>query len=50
MAPFQTRRFRLQRVGRSDAEWLRRTLDRESRPLGAKVELTESGGLALLWS
>jgi poly-gamma-glutamate synthesis protein (capsule biosynthesis protein) len=50
MAPFQTRRFRLQRAAPPDAEWLGRTLDREGRPLGTRVELTGSGALGLLWS
>ena len=39
MVPFETRRLRLDRVSRADAEWLRDTLDRECGKLGARVEL-----------
>jgi poly-gamma-glutamate synthesis protein (capsule biosynthesis protein) len=48
--PFQTRRFRLQRAGRADAEWLQSTLDREGRELGTRMELGADGALALHWS
>jgi len=47
MVPYRIRRFRLERAERGDAEWLRRTLDREGRALGTKVELAASGALAL---
>jgi poly-gamma-glutamate synthesis protein (capsule biosynthesis protein) len=50
MTPFQTRRLRLQRAGRLEAEWLQRRLDREGRILGTHVELTPEGTLLLLWS
>ncbi len=43
MTPFRTRRLRLERVGRADAGWLWATLDRESRTLGTRVELTTDG-------
>jgi poly-gamma-glutamate synthesis protein (capsule biosynthesis protein) len=49
MVPFRTRRFRLERVARQDAAWLRTTLDRECRALGAAVDLTGDGSLALRW-
>ncbi len=38
MAPFRTRRFRLERASADDAAWLAATLDRESKPFGARVE------------
>jgi hypothetical protein len=37
LLPFRIARFRLNRAGRDEAEWLRVRLDRESRPLGARV-------------
>ena len=48
--PLRARRFRLQRATRADAEWLQRTLDREGRTLGTRVELTADGALSVLWS
>ena len=39
MTPMRVRRFRLERASASEAGWLRRTLDRHSRPLGTRVEL-----------
>jgi poly-gamma-glutamate synthesis protein (capsule biosynthesis protein) len=50
LAPYETRRFRLQRAKRADAEWLQRMLQRESRALGTRVELTADGALSVLWS
>jgi len=50
MAPFRTRRFRLERLAREDAEWMRGTLDRESRKLGAGVEMSVDGTLQLRWT
>jgi poly-gamma-glutamate synthesis protein (capsule biosynthesis protein) len=50
MTPFRTRRLRLERVGRGDAEWLRATLDRESRTLGSRIELTTDGTLVASWT
>ncbi len=50
MAPFRTRRFRLERVRGSDAAWLRATLDRECRALGSGIELTAEGSLELVAS
>jgi poly-gamma-glutamate capsule biosynthesis protein CapA/YwtB (metallophosphatase superfamily) len=37
MAPFQSRRFRLERASVEDADWLAATLDRQSRPFGVRV-------------
>jgi poly-gamma-glutamate synthesis protein (capsule biosynthesis protein) len=39
LVPMRMRRFRLQRASDEEAAWLARTLDRESRELGARVEL-----------
>jgi poly-gamma-glutamate synthesis protein (capsule biosynthesis protein) len=50
MTPFRTRRFRLERVAKRDAEWVRATLDREGRKLGTRVELASDGTLTLGWS
>jgi poly-gamma-glutamate synthesis protein (capsule biosynthesis protein) len=50
MVPFQSRRFRLQRVSLEDAAWLRRTLDRECRRLDAWVEKDTDNDLALRWN
>lgn len=43
MTPMQIRRFRLNNVQPDDAHWLQQVLDRESRLLGAKVELIDQG-------
>jgi poly-gamma-glutamate capsule biosynthesis protein CapA/YwtB (metallophosphatase superfamily) len=51
MVPFRRRRFRLERAGPADAAWLRDTLDRQCRRLGARVEAGADGTLALAgWS
>lgn len=50
MRPLQIRKFRLNRASQQDAEWLHRTLDRESAKLGARVELDEARSLILNWS
>jgi len=49
MVPLQIRRFQLGHASRADADWLARTLDRESRPLGVRVDLDPDGRLALSW-
>jgi poly-gamma-glutamate synthesis protein (capsule biosynthesis protein) len=49
MTPLRMRRFRLERPPAADVEWLRATLDRECRRLGAAVELTAEGRLRLGW-
>jgi poly-gamma-glutamate synthesis protein (capsule biosynthesis protein) len=49
MTPLRMRRLRLGRAPEADVEWLRATLDRESRRLGAAVELTAEGRLRLGW-
>ncbi len=50
MAPFRVRRFRLERAAPDEVRWLRETLDRESRPLGAGVAAGPGGRLRLRWS
>jgi poly-gamma-glutamate synthesis protein (capsule biosynthesis protein) len=47
VSPFQLRRFRLERPKPADVDWLRGTLDRHSRPFGARVELGSGGNLSV---
>ena len=47
LTPTRVRRFRVERAARRDARWLAATLDRESRALGARIELGPEGTLAL---
>jgi poly-gamma-glutamate synthesis protein (capsule biosynthesis protein) len=47
MVPLQARRMRLTNVTDDDAQWLRSTLDRISRPFGVRVELASDGTLAV---
>jgi poly-gamma-glutamate synthesis protein (capsule biosynthesis protein) len=49
LVPLRIRRFRLTRVPRTDAEWLRDTLNREGERFGTRVELLEGNALRLLW-
>jgi poly-gamma-glutamate capsule biosynthesis protein CapA/YwtB (metallophosphatase superfamily) len=49
MVPLHIRRFQLERATESDTRWLQRTLDRESKPFGVRVELGDHGDLELLW-
>lgn len=49
MIPLRIRRVRLERAAPEEARWLRHVLDRESRPLGAGVEMGEDGDLVLRW-
>jgi poly-gamma-glutamate synthesis protein (capsule biosynthesis protein) len=49
MTPLRIRRFRLNRVSREDARWLREVLGREGAKLGTKVELGARDRLALGW-
>lgn len=44
---FQVRRFQLRRASRRDAEWLKNTLNRESRAFGAGFSLLRDGTLEL---
>ncbi|HEY7242807.1 MAG TPA: CapA family protein [Xanthobacteraceae bacterium] len=49
MVPLQIRRFQLAHASPADIDWLHRTLDRESRRFGARVELAPDGRFALRW-
>jgi len=45
MVPLRVRRFRLQRAVEEEARWLQRTLERESRAFGTRVEYASAGEL-----
>lgn len=45
ITPMRIRRFQLHYAQPADVNWLQQTLDRESRPLGARVERVGEGGL-----
>ena len=49
MTPLEIKRFRLQRAARTDAGWLRDTLNRQSRAFGCQVVLGEDNRLYLRW-
>ncbi len=49
MTPLKIERFRLNRVNREDARWLRDRLNREGAELKTKVELARDNTLSLLW-
>ncbi len=49
MTPMRIHRFRLQRASAEETRWLAKTLDRESRKLGTRVEETPEGRLVLRW-
>jgi poly-gamma-glutamate capsule biosynthesis protein CapA/YwtB (metallophosphatase superfamily) len=49
MTPLQIKNFRLNRVSRADAEWLRDTLNRECKKYGTRVELKADNTLILKW-
>jgi poly-gamma-glutamate capsule biosynthesis protein CapA/YwtB (metallophosphatase superfamily) len=49
MTPLQIKNFRLNRVSRADAEWLRDTLNREFKKFGTMVELKTNNTLILKW-
>ena len=48
MVPFCVRNFRLNRVERVDAEWLRRRMDEECRTFGGGVELLSDNTLSFV--
>jgi poly-gamma-glutamate capsule biosynthesis protein CapA/YwtB (metallophosphatase superfamily) len=48
ITPTRLARLRLNRAPTSQAQWLAETIDRESRPRGAKVELRSDGRLHVL--
>jgi len=47
MTPMQIRRFRLNYAHPDDVHWLQQVLDRESRSLGARIEMVNDSRLAL---
>jgi poly-gamma-glutamate synthesis protein (capsule biosynthesis protein) len=49
MTPTQVRKFRVQRAGRGDAQWLGDVLSREGKALGTRVEIDKDNRLALRW-
>ena len=49
MMPLEIKRFRLRRAARTDAGWLRDTLNRQSRAFGCQVVLGEDNRLYLRW-
>lgn len=49
LVPLDTRRFRLQRASRADAEWLRERLDTEAARMGARVAAAEEDTFGLRW-
>ncbi|MBA7693682.1 putative polyglutamine synthesis accessory protein [subsurface metagenome] len=49
MTPLQIKHFRLNRASRSDALWLRDTLNREGKKFGTRVELNTDNTLTLHW-
>jgi len=50
MVPLQRNRFRLEHATHADVEWLSKTLDRESRLLGAQVTRSVNTKLRLDWT
>jgi poly-gamma-glutamate synthesis protein (capsule biosynthesis protein) len=49
LVPMRVRRFRLQHAVEEEARWLQRTLDRESRAFGTRVEYGFARELLLRW-
>ena len=49
MKPTRMKNLRVNRASRSEAEWLRNTLNREGKTFGTGVELDDEGTLVLLW-
>lgn len=49
MIPLRIQRFKLNRVSREDAQWLRDTLNREGAKRGTRVELKADHSLTLRW-
>ena len=47
LVPFRLHRFRLERASKQDSTWLRRELERQSKPLGTRVELRADGVLVI---
>lgn len=49
ITPLRIRHFQLTPAPAGDVDWMRATLDRESRRFGARVEAKPDGTLALFW-
>jgi poly-gamma-glutamate synthesis protein (capsule biosynthesis protein) len=49
MAPTQIKYFRVNRASTEDTLWLVRTLEREGKSFGTRVELCEDNTLTLVW-
>lgn len=47
MTPMQIKQFRLNRISRADALWVKETLNRVSKKLGIRVQLNEDNTLSL---
>jgi poly-gamma-glutamate synthesis protein (capsule biosynthesis protein) len=50
MIPLRRSKFRLNRATRDDIDWLRKTLDRESRLPGARITRSKNATLRLAWT
>jgi len=50
MAVFRSRRFRLERAGSQESEWVRQVLAREGRKLGTSADVVGPNRVALRWS
>jgi len=50
MIPLRRSKFRLNRATGNDIDWLRKTLDRESQPLEARVTRSKNATLRLAWT
>jgi poly-gamma-glutamate synthesis protein (capsule biosynthesis protein) len=50
MIPMRRSKFRLNRATRDDIDWLRKTLDRESRLPGARITRSKNATLRLAWT
>lgn len=50
LVPLRMRRFRLERAGAEEAQWLARTLTREGRAYGTRVEMDGDGTLSVRWN
>jgi poly-gamma-glutamate capsule biosynthesis protein CapA/YwtB (metallophosphatase superfamily) len=49
MTPTHIKNFKVNRASKTDAQWLRDTLNREGKKLGTRVELNEDNTLTLQW-
>jgi poly-gamma-glutamate synthesis protein (capsule biosynthesis protein) len=49
MTPTHIKNFKVNKASKTDAQWLRDTLNREGKKLGTRVELNEDNTLTLQW-